>query len=168
MLMKAVRKGKGVPYTPLEAVEAAIKYATKAKNTKDCIYWIDRKSADVAEIKHITHEGGMWEAWIEGKVKIGRTETKSNKTFKPKLHTFKIHYKLGKNPIGLPDIEMGSPPELKLIEKNSTKMVGDFKQDQPAAIVTGEIKPKEVDTKNLVIEKVDKPVAAKSASSKTK
>jgi hypothetical protein len=72
---------------------------------------------------------GVWEAWAEGTVNVGKTIGATDLFHKPVPHTFKLHYKLAKDEWGIPDIAIVGVPELTPIERDPSKMAGPIPAD---------------------------------------
>lgn len=146
MLIKGVTKaGNPILYSPEESLPHAILQAIKAKNTLDMVYWIEKGSIKRDSFKSTVDKDGVWEAWAEGEVSIGKTCAKRDKFFLPKLSTFKVHYKMGKDEFGIPDIELGSESVIEFIETNPAKKVGPVPEQNSVEASFGEVvasKPK--------------------------
>lgn len=107
MLIKAVtRQGTAVPYSPEEALPFAVEYGTKRLSTSEKIYWVIRDSVKQDSIHYNQLPEGSWEAVAEGTAKIGHTVTAQDLFMEPKETKFKIHYRPGKDELGLPDIKV--------------------------------------------------------------
>ncbi len=109
MLIKTVTlSGKAVTYSPKEALPFAVENALKQLNTKDEVFWCMHDSVTTTSIHTTELPGGGWEAQASGSVKIGKTHAATDRFFEPKTTNFTIHYRLGKNDLGLPEAEVVS------------------------------------------------------------
>lgn len=109
MLIKTVTlSGKPITYSPLEALPFAVESALKQLNTKDTVYWCLHDTVTTASIHTTELPGGRWETQASGSVKIGKTDAATDRFFEPKMTSFTIHYRLGKNELGLPEAEVVS------------------------------------------------------------
>lgn len=143
MLIKSIdRKGNAIPYSASEALVHAVARAAKSKNTLETVYWIDKPTVSLDPSTFRSHAGKdrVWEAWAKGTVHIGHTVAKTGLFHQPKPHTFDIHYKLGKDEWGIPDIKI-LEATLEKIERNPSKMVGDVPPPEIVGTPVGEVMP---------------------------
>ena len=109
MLIKAVtRQGNPVPYSPEEALPYAVEYGVKSMNTQERVYWVLKNTVQKDSIHYNNLPDGGWEAVAEGSASIGHTVTSTDAFMDAKNTKFKIHYKPGKDELGLPDIKIVS------------------------------------------------------------
>lgn len=149
MRIKGVtKKGEAIKLSPKDALMAAVQLAAKAHNTKEVIYWIERNRFAVDKFNSLSKPEGEWEAWIEGRAMVGKTTLKDGRFFVAREHKFKIHYKTGKDEFGIPDIILGTKPELHPAEKDPSKMVGNVPIARPPKTVVGELQVQPVTKRN--------------------
>jgi hypothetical protein len=141
MIIKAVtKKGDVVPQTAEEALKPAIIAALKTKNTQEVVYWADPTGTAVDSFRTTnTGDNGTWEAWATGSTMVGKTTTKDDRFFDPKPHLFDVHYKLGKNDIGLPEVVVVSFA-MQPVNTNPQAHIGAFEKDERQTPL-GEIQP---------------------------
>lgn len=119
MLVKKINNGKVVPYSAEEVIHQAVIRAIKLKNTLETVYWVDRRSIQTEDFKtsSVGLNGG-WEAWIKGRVNIGKTVAATGQFHDPKPYDFSIHYKSCLDEIGVPDITVVGSPDFVPVETN--------------------------------------------------
>ena len=104
MLVKTITpKGDAVAFQPEELLVPAINYGVRIMNTHDKVFYL-REETVVQTGGNITQHGDTWEALAEGVVNIGFVDAKTGMMHKARPHNYSIHYKPGKDSIGLPDI----------------------------------------------------------------
>lgn len=108
MLIKQVtRKGEPVLYTPKESLPFAVEYGVKKKSTQERVYWVLKDSITEKQTQ-VIQSGKEWEAVAEGSAKIGYTDSKTDRFYEAKPHTYKVRFKPKRDDLGLPDIEVVS------------------------------------------------------------
>jgi len=144
MLIKGIsRRGDAIKLNAKEAIPHAVTRAIKALNTRDTIYWVEKSKIHVEKFHSMNKDKDQWEAWVEGRAWVGQTKARTGRFYVPKEHSFKVHYKTGKDSFGLPDIELAAKPEVVLLEKNPTKLVGDVPVVAAPKTIVGELKVEE-------------------------
>ena len=150
MLIKGIKKqgrrGIAIPVEPREAAADAVIRAAKLMNTLEWIFWPIKKTAVIstfrsAAVKDKKGQDIGWRAWAEGTVMMGKTRTKDDTFFKPRKHTFKVHYESCKDDFGIPDIRVAAKPELLEVERNPSQIVGLQPVNQIPQVITGELTP---------------------------
>lgn len=164
MLIKAISpKGNPIPYGPKEALPTAVARAGKKLNTLEQIIWVDKRTVTIDKFNSTKDKDGQWEAFAEGTAMVGVTKAATGHFYIPKLYAFNIQYKLGKDAVGIPDIEIVAISAFDPVETNPSKMVGDTPQVASPVTVLGELTIEEPKVDEADPELPEAPVERRSS-----
>lgn len=129
MIIKNIKAGNAIPYTPEEALFYAIRVGLSQMKDPDFVYWItDAKDLKVHTFSVQKLAGADYEAFSTGTVLVGKTEVPADIFQIPKAYQYKIHYKSAKDPIGQPHLAV---PEfdISVISTNPADNVGPLPEE---------------------------------------
>jgi hypothetical protein len=142
MLIKGVKKKKGIPLTPDEAVAHAVVYGLRKLDMSKVVKWAFKNTlkAGSAQVSpKDKKKGGGWIATASGTIDIGTTDVKTGRFSKARPHTFSVEYESTKDRLGQPDIKVNKFDHAP-IEMNPAKGVPPVAASKPV-IQAGELKP---------------------------
>lgn len=115
-IKQAGLKGTPILFKPQELVGAAINTGMQFMSDSKTVYWVVKDSVQIApngfrsqdtiDQSNPKKPQKGWHAFASGSVKLGKTDTATDRFFEPRLYSFSVEYKSSKDDLGLPDIEV--------------------------------------------------------------